>query len=205
MDTSPPEYLPYNIYKNLQPMQKPSEDIHIHPVSEGELSKPRDPMLRPKKRHSKLKLTGDVDLGGEQFRKRNEQRKKKKKRPIETSTKTNNDIFSVDTTRRHLERDEFELNELATEPNVIFVTSTHRPTLRLEFETSENPLEERTTKATPKTTESSDSKKKMQEKAQRRQRLIEKLKQLTPEERQAFLLMKQQRAEAKKKGLTFAH
>lgn len=202
MDTSPPDYLPYNIYKNLQPLQKPVEDVQIQPVSEGELAKPRDPMMRPKKRHSKLKLTGEVDLGGEQFRMRNERRKRKKKRPMETSTKANTEVFSVDSTLR--QRDEFDLNEIATEHSVEFVTSTHRPTLRLEFETSENPLEERTTKTTTSTA-SSDNKKKLQEKAQRRQRLIEKLKQLTPEERQAFLLMKQQRAEAKKKGLTFGH
>jgi hypothetical protein len=86
---------------------------------------------------------------------------------------------------------------------VVFITSTHRPTFRLEFETSEQPLEERTLR--PSTTTSSDQKKKMDEKALRRQRLIQKLKALTPEERQAFLLMKQQRAEAKKKGLQFGH
>ncbi|KAG5678506.1 hypothetical protein PVAND_008173 [Polypedilum vanderplanki] len=50
----------------------------------------------------------------------------------------------------------------------------------------------------------SELKKKLEEKALRRERLKAKLAQLTPEERQAFLLMKQQRAEARKKGLSFA-
>jgi DNA-directed RNA polymerase specialized sigma24 family protein len=46
-----------------------------------------------------------------------------------------------------------------------------------------------------------ETKKKLDEKAMRRERLKEKLSKLSPEQRQAFLLMKQQRAEAKKKGL----
>lgn len=203
--SSPPDYLPYNVYKNLQPMhQKPAEDAKIHPVMSegGELTPPKDPK---KKRHSKLRLTGEVDLGQGAFRARNERRKKKKKL-IETSTR-NNDVFSADATPR--ERDDFDLNEVVTasEPRVVFVTSTQRPTLRLEFETSEQPIEERTTRTTTGsvTEQSPENKKKLQEKAQRRQRLIEKLKQLTPEERQAFLLMKQQRAEARKKGMTYGH
>lgn len=204
--SSPPDYLPYNVYKNLQPMhQKPAEDAKIHPVMNdgGELAPPKDPK---KKRHSKLKLTGEVDLGQGAFRARNERRKKKKKL-IEASTR-NNDVFSADATTPR-ERDDFDLNEVVTasEPRVVFVTSTQRPTLRLEFETSEEPIEERTARTTTAsvTEQSPEIKKKLQEKAMRRQKLIEKLKQLTPEERQAFLLMKKQRADARKKGMTYGH
>lgn len=82
----------------------------------------------------------------------------------------------------------------------------------LEFLTSPPEPVEYTTKSTITTTSStsrpaiierttlSELRKKMEEKALRRERLKEKLAKLTPEERQAFLLMKQQRAEAKKKG-----
>lgn len=199
MISSTPDYLPYNFYKNLQPMhQKPVEDARIHPVSDSESIALKDPK---KKRHSKLQLTGEVDLmGRDKFRARNERRKKKKK-VIETSTRDNDVVFSADTTTRDYD---FEMNEVVTgaaRHRVVFMTSTQRPTLRLEFETSEQPIEERTTR-TITSTQAPEHKKKLDERAARRQRLIEKLKQLTPEERQAFLLMKQQRAEAKKKGMS---
>ena len=66
----------------------------------------------------------------------------------------------------------------------------------LVFETTPEPIFERTTSTV-------EAKKKLDEKAMRRERLRQKLAALTPEEQQAFLLMKKQRADAKKKGLTF--
>lgn len=87
----------------------------------------------------------------------------------------------------------------------------------LEFLTSPPEPVERTTASTSTTssttvssstvgpaiierTTMSELRKKLEEKAQRRERLKEKLAKLSPEERQAFLLMKQQRADARKKG-----
>lgn len=86
----------------------------------------------------------------------------------------------------------------------------------LEFLTSPPEPVERTTASTTTTsttvssstvgpaiierTTMSELRKKLEEKAQRRERLKEKLAKLSPEERQAFLLMKQQRADARKKG-----
>lgn len=192
IENPPPDYLPYNMYKNLQPMQKKPDQIHPVENAHGESS--QGAVVKPKKRHSKLKLTGEVDLGKDRFKMRNERRKKKKKQPVEVPEKVN-EVFEETTVNERVETMDSE--------NIVFITSTHRPTLRLEFETSEKPLEERTLK--PPTTSTSEHKKKLDEKAQRRQRLIQKLKALTPEERQAFLLMKQQRAEAKKKGLEFGH
>lgn len=197
-------------------MQKPNED-QIHPIDNSHGENPNTPAMKPKKRHSKLKLTGEVDLGKDRFKMRNERRKKKKKQPVEVSDKKNevlvenvsdkkNEVIEEVTKPKQQFKEPF--NTVQTDvtmdsDRVVFITSTHRPTFRLEFETSEQPLEERTLR--PSTTTSSDQKKKMDEKALRRQRLIQKLKALTPEERQAFLLMKQQRAEAKKKGLQFGH
>lgn len=70
--------------------------------------------------------------------------------------------------------------------------------------TTEEPIIETTQEAVEKTT-ISEAKLKLNEKAHRRERLKQKLALLTPEERQAFLLMKQQRADAKKKGISTGH
>jgi hypothetical protein len=194
IENPPPDYLPYNMYKNLQPMQQKPDQIH--PVESSHSESSGTPVMKPKKRHSKLKLTGEVDLGKDRFKMRNERRKKKKKQPVEIPEKAN-EVFEETSLKEQF--------DVSTD-QVVFITSTHRPTLRLEFETSEKPLEERTLEpSVAATMTTSEYKKKLEEKAQRRQRLIQKLKALTPEERQAFLLMKQQRAEAKKKGLEFGH
>jgi hypothetical protein len=182
IDDNAPDYLPYSLYSKLSPFQqKPQEDV-IHPVESSHAANPKQPSQKPRKRHSRpLKLTGEVNLGTDKLR-----AKKHKQRPIHVEeTVTNagrhhhhpNDIPEVETTS---------------------TTTTQEPT--------EAPIEE-TTQASivVERTTMTEAKRKLEEKAQRRERLKEKLKALTPEERQAFLLMKQQRADAKKKGLIIAN
>lgn len=170
------------MYKHLQ--QKAQEDIH--PLGSPYAANPKQPSQKPKKRHSRpLKLTGEVNLGTNKFSNR-DRKQKKERQPVnipaqETVTNAGrhhhhpNDIPEVETTS----------------------TTTEATTEALVFETTQAPIVERTTV--------SDAKRKLDEKAMRRERLKQKLAALTPEERQAFLLMKQQRAEAKKKGLNYAN
>lgn len=174
-----PDYLPYSVYSNLEPLQqKPHEDIH--PVRSPHAVNPKQPSLKPKKRHSRpLKLTGEVNLGTNKFNSRDrKQRIKERQRPVETVTNP---------TRHH-----HHPNDIPDIP-VIETTSTATPTLPTEEYVEE------TTHFIERTT-MSEAKRKLEEKAHRRERLKAKLAALTPEERQAFLLMKQQRADAKKKG-----
>lgn len=180
-----PDYLPYSVYSNLEQLkQKAQEDI-IHPIQNSHSASPKQPSLKPRKRHSRpLKLTGEVNLGTNKFSNRERKQKQKQKereRPVEEPVNTIEE--TVTNAGRHHHHNL---------PNEIETSSTYVPTESSVFETTQSSIE-KTTK--------SEEKKKLDEKAHRRERLKQKLSALTPEERQAFLLMKHQRSEAKKKGL----
>lgn len=182
--TSVPDYLPYNAYKNLETMdQKPQEDIHSQLSA---LQPEQQTSLKQKKRHSKpIKISGDVDLGMN-FNQRN-QRRRQKNRKTTTQLPQDNSNHHHHHPNNALPEPELEkIDEETTEASKIvgeLLTST-------------------TTDAPPM--EKSELKKKLEEKALRRDRLKAKLALLTPEERQAFLLMKQQRADARQKGVSYA-
>lgn len=181
-----PEYLPPSVYRNLEPMQqKPQEDT-IHPVRSSHAINPQEPSAKPKKRHSRpLKLTGEVNLGN-QFANRDKKHRKKQQKPVEIPAAEIEETVT-NAGRHHHHKHPNDIPEIET-------TSIKAPTL--VFETTPEPIVERTTSTV-------EAKKKLDEKAMRRERLRQKLAALSPEEQQAFLLMKKQRAEAKKKGLTF--
>ena len=196
--TSVPEYLPYNAYKNLvKAEQKPQEDIHSQLTA---LQPEKQTSLKQRKRHSKpIKITGDVDLGMNFNHRRSQKRRQKTKKtatelPQIVHHHPNNALPEADIPKIEVE----------TAPPVLMIDE--------ELSTSSSTVAPTTSSSSTSTTEStaveintmSEMKKKLEEKALRRERLKAKLAQLTPEERQAFLLMKQQRADARKKGLIFS-
>lgn len=195
--TSAPDYLPYNAYKNLETMpEKPQqEDIHSQLSA---LQPEQQTSLKQRKRHSKpIKISGDVDLGMN-FSQKNQRKRQKKQKTTEIpqqhhSINNNNhhhhpnNALPEPEVEKIVERGGEE--EETTVPRVVEETS-----LAAEATSTDAPA--------PQFEQStmSELKKKLEEKALRRERLKAKLAQLTPEERQAFLLMKQQRADARKKG-----
>jgi hypothetical protein len=191
-----PEYLPYNAYKNLENMkQKPQEDIHpLQHVPTDQQS------LKQRKRHS-LKLTGNVDLGTDMFKRKPKKPKKvvKKEEEEEQQQQQQSESHHHHHHRHHPNAALPEIPEAELKPEVTTTTTTKGTTVAQTTTSS-------TTIAPAVIEEStlSELKRKLEEKAQRRERLKAKLAQLTPEERQAFLQMKQQRAEARKKGMSYA-
>lgn len=183
--TSAPEYLPFNVYKNLETMeQKPQEDIHSQLSA---LQPEQQTSLKQRKRHSKpIKITGDVDLGMNFNHKRNQKKRQKTKQTTEHPQ-------YIHHPNNALPEPEIAKVEIETAPPVLVIDEDS--TAASTSTDASAPIENTT---------ASELKKKLEEKALRRERLKAKLAQLTPEERQAFLLMKQQRAEARKKGLSYA-
>lgn len=151
--------------------------------------------MRPKKRHSKpLKLTGEVNLGN-QFKHERRQKPKDRRKPVENRE---NAIFEEPVTNpvRHHHHIENEILEVEQSPE------TTTPAEAVTEAVTESDLIDDSAKVSEDDKIlAAETKKKLDEKAMRRERLKEKLSRLSPEQRQAFLLMKQQRAEAKKKGL----
>lgn len=183
-----PDYLPYRVYSNLEQMQQKQQEDTIHPVRISHAENPKQPSARPKKRHS-LKLTGEVNLGTNKFTSRDKkQRRKQQQKQVDIpAAEIEVEETVTNAGRHHHHKHPNDIPEVETTP-------APAPTERLIFETTPEPIVERTTML-------ADAKRKLDEKAQRRERLRAKLAALTPEEQQAFLLMKKQRAEAKKKGL----
>lgn len=185
--TSAPEYIPYNVYKNLEKIeQKPQEDIH----SQLSALQPELPTsLKQRKRHSKpIKINGEVDLGMS-FKRHNQKKRQKTKKTTENPNLVHHHPNNA------LPEPEIPKIEFETAPPVLVIDEYTTTTTASTSTDASAPIE---------TTTMSELKRKLEEKAFRRERLRAKLAQLTPEERQAFLLMKQQRADARKKGLSYA-
>lgn len=174
------------MYKNLETFeQKPQEDVH----SQLSALQPEQPnSLKQRKRHSKpIKITGDVDLGMN-FKRNQKKRQKTKKSTVHPQFNHH--------PNNALPEPEIAKIEIETAPPVLVID---------EESTTASTTSTTTDASVPiENTTMSEMKKKLEEKALRRERLKAKLAQLTPEERQAFLLMKQQRAEARKKGLSYS-
>jgi hypothetical protein len=201
------DYLPYSVYSNLEQMKQKAQEDTIHPLRSPHAANPKQPLARPKKRHSRpLKLTGEVNLGTNKFtnrdkKQRQKQQQKHHQKPVDIpaaaveETVTNTEEAVTNAGRHHHHKHPNDIVEIET------TTSSGLALLEtLIFETTPEPIYERTTSFVEQETTSLDMKKKLQDKAMRRDRLRQKLAALTPEEQQAFLLMKKQRAEAKKKG-----
>lgn len=192
-----PDYLPYSMYSNLEQLQQKAQEDIIHPLRSPHAESAKKSSVKPRKRHSRpLKLTGEVNLGTDQFKHR-ERKQRKKKKPVDEEANEVDAVTAIPVTNpgRH--------HHHPSTPKEVIVEET----TPMETTTEEMPEPETTQTSSQITTdrEISEVKRKLQEKADRRERLKQKLMQLSPEERQAFLLMKQQRADAKKKGLTFGH
>lgn len=168
--------------------QKPQEDVHSQLSA---LQPDQQVSLKQRKRHSKpIKINGNVDLGMNFNHKRN-QKKRQKPKKVTEYTQFNHHPNNA------LPESENAKIEIETAPPVLVIDeeSTTVSTTTTTTTDASAPIE---------TSTISELKKKLEEKALRRERLKAKLSQLTPEERQAFLLMKQQRAEARKKGLNYS-
>lgn len=178
---NPPDYLPYSMYSNLEQLQQKAQEDTIHPNRSPQAANPKLPSLKPKKRHSRpLKLTGEVNLGTNKFN--NRERRPRPRKPME-------EVVTNAGRHHHHPNDiqeevEETTTQLTTEKLIETTTEASKPALS--------------------SSSSAEAKKKLDEKALRRERLKQKLAALTPQERQTFLLMKQQRADAKKKGINFA-
>lgn len=184
-----PDYLPYSVYGNLEQMQQKAQEDNIHPLRSPHAENPKQPSAKPKKRHSRpLKLTGEVNLGINKFKSDKKQRQKQQQKQADIPA-VNIEETVTNAGRHHHHKHPNDIPEVETTP-------AQAPTETLIFETTPEPI-----LIVERTTSSVEAKRKLDEKAQRRERLRAKLAALTPEEQQAFLLMKKQRAEAKKKGL----
>lgn len=195
-----PDYLPYSAYSNLEQMQKAQEDV-IHPLRSPHAETPKQQSMKPRKRHSRpLKLTGEVNLGTNKLK--GERKHRQRARPS-TSEKSVNEVEKsvneIDQTVTDAGRHHHHHHNIPNEIPTIEVMETSTAEV-----TTEAAIDETTHAPSEKPTVA-EMKARVDEKARRRERLREKLAMLTPEERQAFLEMKQQRAEAKKKGLNYTH
>ena len=171
-------------------MQQKAQEDNIHPVRNSLPENRRQPSQRPRKRHSRpLNLTGEVNLGTNKF---NRREKKQRRKPVNTLEET---VTNAGRHHHHNIPNEIETTE-TTQATVSTSTSTQAPT--------EPPILETTQASVDKSLLLAE-KKKLDEKALRRERLRAKLAALTPEERDAFLLIKQQRAEARKRSLNLTN
>lgn len=193
-----PDYLPYSAYSNLEHMQKAQEDV-IHPLRSPHAENTKQQSMKPRKRHSRpLKLTGEVNLGTNNLK--SERRQRQRSRTVAKSVNTIDETVTDAGRHHHHNNIPNEIPAL----EAIAETSTDQMTTTTTTTTTEQSILE-TTQAPIEKSTISEAKAKLDEKAHRRERLRQKLAALTPEERQAFLLMKQQRADAKKKGLNYTH
>jgi len=192
-----PDYLPYSAYNNKveQLQQKPQEDI-INPIKSSHATNPKQPTVKPKKRHS-LKLTGEVNLGTNKFTNKRRQKHHKTEKPNDSLS---NIAAAEDTTTMKIEAQTNAGRHHHVAPphqeeepqEEVVIAATTKTTTTTTTTTQEAVTAEPTTQI-------SEIKRKLDEKAERRERLKEKLANLTHEEKQIFLLMKQQRAEARKR------
>lgn len=187
-----PDYLPPSVYTNLEQLQQKAQEDVIHPVQSPHATNPKVPSMRPRKRHSKpLKLTGEVNLGS-QFKHERRQRPKDRRKPVDNS------IVEEPVTNpvRHHHHVENEIQDVEEVPET--TTTAEAAT---EAVTESDLIDDMAKQSEDDKILAAETRKKLNEKAMRRERLKEKLSKLSPEQRAAFLLMKQQRADARKKGL----
>lgn len=195
MADNAPDYLPPSVYTNLEQLQQKAQEDVIHPVQSPHATNPKLPSMRPRKRHSKpLKLTGEVNLGS-QFKHERKQRPKDRRKPVENRE---NSIVEEPVTNpvRHHHHVENEIRDVEEVPE-----TTTPAEVATEAVSESDLIDDIAKKTEDDKILAAETKKKLDEKAMRRERLKEKLSKLSPEQRQAFLLMKQQRADARKKGL----
>lgn len=192
-----PDYLPYNVYSNLEQLQQKAQEDVIHPLRSPHYAEnPKKLSVKPRKRHSRpLKLTGEVNLGPKKPNNREKKlRQKEKQKPFEHPVNTIDETVTNAGRHHHHHNLQNEIKDVETTTTASIPTTTES----IIFETTQPKVDSSTIRM-------SEEKSKLDEKAHRRERLKAKLALLTPEERQAFLLMKAQRAEAKKKGINITN
>ncbi|CAO1368213.1 unnamed protein product [Diamesa serratosioi] len=189
---SPPDYLPFIEYNNMEHMkQKNIEHIivnsDIHPVN-SHAPEIRKPVQKPRKRHSGLKLTGEVNLGTDRFmrdkkRHRNSQRKAQRAE----GPKPNGIPETFTNPSRHHHK--IQVQE---------TTTTIPRTTTTEIATTTVTQEPETTETISTSTVNILLENIRNDKAIRLAKLKQRLAKLTPDERLEYVAMKRQRAEAKK-------
>lgn len=195
-----PDYLPYNVYSNLEQLQQKAQEDVIHPLRSPHAENPKKPSLKPRKRHSRpLKLTGEVNLGTNKFNNREKKlRQKERQKPFEHPVNTIDETVTNAARHHHHHNLQNEIKDVETTTIAVEDSFPTTTTESIIIETTQSSVDTSTLRTT-------EEKRKLDEKAHRRERLKAKLAQLTPEERQAFLLMKAQRAEAKKLGINITN
>lgn len=146
-----------------------SRNTDLHPVHNSHAIA-HEQNVKPKKRHSELKLTGEVNLG---IDKRERKRGRKQQKGVKTTVTTTSTASPGRTPTTTAEQS----------------TSTIAPTTT----TTEQSLETTTTTTTTQGSSTTNSK------SARIERLKERLAKLSPEDKKEYLQMKRERLETKKK------
>ena len=192
---SPPDYLPFIEYNNLEQMKQKNQEhtsvnSDIHPVN-SHASDLRKPIQKPRKRHSGLKLTGEVNLGTDRFirdKKRHKNSQRKAQRVEGPRTNGIQETFT-NPSRHHHKLQVQETTTVAAATTIIPMPTTTQIAKTLEPETTESIS---ISTSTTNTSQRND-------KAIRLAKLKQRLSKLTAEERLEYINMKRQRTEAKKK------
>lgn len=199
-EISPPDYLPFIEYNNMEQMKQKNQEHSsvnsdlIHPVLNSHASDSRKPIQKPRKRHSGLKLTGEVNLGTDRFMREKKRHKNSQRKAQRNEGPKPNGIEETFTNpSRHHHK--MQVQETTTQAAATTTTTqaAATPTTTQIATTQE-----------PDTTESISTTNTLlqnirNDKAIRLEKLKQRLAKLTAEERLEYVAMKRQRAEAKKK------
>lgn len=198
-EISPPDYLPFIEYNNMEQMKQKSQEhssIHsdlIHPVLNSPASDPRKVAQKPRKRHSGLKLTGEVNLGTDRFMREKKRHKNSQRKAQRVQGPKPNGIEETFTNpSRHHHKIQVQETTTQVATTTTTVAATAAPTTQIA------------TTQDPDTTDSISTTNPLlqsirNDKVIRLQKLKQRLAKLTAEERLEYVAMKRQRAEAKKK------
>lgn len=196
-EISPPDYLPFIEYNNMEQMKQKNQEHSsvnsdlIHPVLNSHASDSRKPIQKPRKRHSGLKLTGEVNLGTDRFMREKKRHKNSQRKAQRNEGPKPNGIEETFTNpSRHHHK--IQVQETTTQAAATTTTTIATPTTQIA------------TTQEPETTESISTTNTLlqsirNDKAIRLEKLKQRLSKLTAEERLEYVAMKRQRAEAKKK------
>ncbi|CAO1308531.1 unnamed protein product [Diamesa hyperborea] len=198
-EISPPDYLPFIEYNNMEQMKQKSQEISnvhsdlIHPVLNSPASDPRKPLQKPRKRHSGLKLTGEVNLGTDRFMREKKRHKNSQRKAQRAQGPKPNGIEETFTNpSRHHHK--MQVQETTTTQAAITTTSTVTAATTTQIATTKEPESTEFISTTNTLLQNIRN-----DKAIRLEKLKQRLAKLTAEERLEYVAMKRQRAEAKKK------
>lgn len=198
-EISPPDYLPFIEYNNMEQMKQKSQEISsvhsdlIHPVLNSPASDPRKPLQKPRKRHSGLKLTGEVNLGTDRFMREKKRHKNSQRKAQRAQGPKPNGIEETFTNpSRHHHK--MQVQDTTTTQAAVTTTTTVTAAPTTQIATTQEPESTEFISTTNTLLQNIRN-----DKAIRLEKLKQRLAKLTAEERLEYVAMKRQRAEAKKK------